>query len=161
VTEGREESDKERIDRELIELLTELRVALPGVQVLFAFLLTVPFQQRFTTVTEFQKTLYFAALLCSAAATAMLIAPSAHHRILFRARDKARILKTANRLTIVGLGFLAAAVVCVVLLITDYLYGLETTIAVTAVTTLVFAVLWYLLPLRRRLRGGVDPADQL
>jgi hypothetical protein len=161
VTNGREESEKERIDRELIELLNELRVALPGVQVLFAFLLVVPFQQRFTTVTQFQKTLYFAALLCSAAATALLIAPSAYHRILFRAREKDTLLKTANRLTIVGLGFLAAAVVCVVLLITDYLYGVETTIAVTAVTGTVFAVLWYLLPLRRRIRGGVDPADQL
>ena len=155
------ESEKERVDRELIELLNELRVALPGVQVLFAFLLVVPFQQRFSTVTQFQKTVYFVGLLCSAAATILLIAPSANHRILFRAREKIRLLRTANAQSIVGLGFLAAAVVCVVLLITDYLYGTETTAAVTVATALGFAFLWYLMPLRRRLRGGVEPDDEL
>ena len=155
------ESEKERVDRELIELLNELRVALPGVQVLFAFLLVVPFQQRFTTVTEFQKTAYFVGLLCAAAATVLLIAPSAQHRILFRAREKPQLLRLANALTIVGLGFLAAAVVCVVMLITDYLYGAETTVIVTALTALGFATLWYLVPLRRRMRGGVAPEDEL
>ena len=155
------EGPKERIDRELIELLNELRVALPGVQVLFAFLLVVPFQQRFTTVTQFQKTTYFVGLLCSAAATILLIAPSANHRILFRAREKAQLMRMANALTIVGLAFLAAAVVCVVVLITDYLYGTETTAVVGVLTGLGFAVLWYLVPLTRRLRGGVDPEDEL
>ena len=155
------ESEKERIDRELIELLNELRVALPGVQVLFAFLLVVPFQQRFTTVTEFQKTLYFVALLCSAAATILLIAPSANHRILFRAREKPALLKRSNVMTIAGLGFLAAAVVAVVMLITDYLYGTETTVVVTAIVALGFAVLWYLVPLRQRASGAVAPKDQL
>jgi hypothetical protein len=155
------ESDKERIDRELIELLNELRVALPGVQVLFAFLLVVPFQQRFASVTEFQKTVYFVGLLCATAATILLIAPSANHRILFRARDKQQLLKLANALTIVGLAFLAAAVDCVVLLITDFLYGTETTVVVAALTALGFAALWYLVPLRRRLRGGVAPEDEL
>ena len=155
------EGPKERIDRELIELLNELRVALPGVQVLFAFLLVVPFQQRFTTVTQFQKTTYFVGLLCSAAATILLIAPSANHRILFRAREKAQLMRLANGLTIAGLAFLAAAVVCVVVLITDYLYGSETTVVVGALTGLGFAVLWYLVPLARRMRGGVAPEDEL
>jgi hypothetical protein len=155
------ESEKERVDRELIELLNELRVALPGVQVLFAFLLVVPFQQRFTTVTEFQKTVYFVGLLCAAAATVLLIAPSANHRILFRAREKPRLLKLANALTIAGLAFLAAAVVCVVMLITDYLYGAQTTAVVAGATGLAFAVLWYLVPLRQRWRGGVAPEDEL
>jgi|SRR5688572_17449372 len=155
------ETEKERVDRELIELLNELRVALPGVQVLFAFLLVVPFQQRFTTVTQFQKTVYFVTLLCAAAATILLIAPSANHRILFRAREKPQLLKTANRMTIVGLAALASAVVGVVLLISDYLYGDETTVVITAVTALGFAVFWYLVPLVRRLRGGVDPSDEL
>jgi uncharacterized protein involved in cysteine biosynthesis len=155
------ESEKERVDRELIELLNELRVALPGVQVLFAFLLVVPFQQRFTTVTQFQKTAYFVALLLSAAASVFLIAPSANHRILFRAREKRQMLRTANSLTMVGLGFLAAAITCVVMLITDYLYGSETTEVVTAASGIAFALLWYGLPLRRRLRGGVAPEDEL
>jgi hypothetical protein len=156
-----EESEKERIDRELIELLNELRVALPGVQVLFAFLLVVPFQQRFVTVTQFQKTTYFVTLLLTAAASAFLIAPSAYHRILFRAREKQHMLKTANLLTIVGLGLLAAAIVGTLLLITDYLYGAETTIVVTGAAALLFAVLWYALPYRKRLRGGVAPEDEL
>ena len=155
------ESDKERIDRELIELLNELRVALPGVQVLFAFLLVMPFQQRFTTVTQFQKTVYFVALLCAAVATILLIAPSANHRILFRAREKSEVLKLANRETIVGMAFLAAAVVAVILLITDYLYGDETTAVATGLSGLGFAVFWYAIPLRRRLRGGVAPEDEL
>jgi uncharacterized protein involved in cysteine biosynthesis len=144
------ESEKERIDRELIELLNELRVALPGVQVLFAFLLVVPFQQRFATVTSFQKTTYFVTLLLAAASCAFLIAPSAHHRILFRAREKRHLLLTANRLAIAGMGFLAAAIVGVLTLITDFLYGATTTIIVTAAGAAVFAALWYALPLRRR-----------
>jgi hypothetical protein len=155
------ETEKERVDRELIELLNELRVALPGVQVLFAFLLVVPFQQRFVTVTQFQKTIYFVALLCSAAASVFLISPSAWHRVLFRAREKPQMLKAANRLTLVGLAFLAAAIVSVVLLITDYLYGKETTIVVSAATGAFFALLWYGLPLRRRFRGGVAEEDRL
>ena len=155
------ESDKERIDRELIELLNELRVALPGVQVLFAFLLVVPFQQRFTTVTQFQKTVYFVALLCAAVATILLIAPSANHRMLFRTREKPEVLKLANREAIVGMAFLAAAVVAVILLITDYLYGDETTAVAAGLSGLGFGFFWYLIPLRRRIRGGVAPEDQL
>src|SRR5918996_1213051 len=103
------EDRKERLDRELIELLNELRVAIPGVQVLFAFLLTVPFTQRFGDVSEFQKTVYFVTLLCAAAASAFLIAPSAYHRLRFRQRDKHQMVVTSNRLAIVGLAFLALA----------------------------------------------------
>jgi Family of unknown function (DUF6328) len=144
------ESDKARIDRELIELLNELRVALPGVQVLFAFLLVVPFQQRFATVTSFQKLVYFVSLLLAAVASALLIAPSAQHRILFRAREKEHLLRTANALAIAGLGFLAAAIVGVLTLITDFLYGTTTTIVVAATAAVLFAGFWYALPLRRR-----------
>ena len=126
IEEQSDESEKERIDRELIELLNELRVALPGVQVLFAFLLVVPFQQRFATVTSFQKTTYFVTLLLAAVSCAFLIAPSAHHRILFRARGKLHLL------------------------ITDFLYGTTTTIIVTVAAAGVFAALWYALPLSRR-----------
>jgi hypothetical protein len=120
------------------------------VQVLFAFLLVVPFQQRFATVTAFQKGVYFVSLLLAAAASALLIAPSVQHRILFRAREKRRLLLTANALAIAGMGFLAAAIVGVLMLITDFLYGTATTIIVTAVAASVFAALWYALPLRRR-----------
>src|SRR5687767_1325579 len=118
-----DEKDGGRLDRELIELLNELRVALPGVQVLFAFLLTVPFTQRFTTLTTTQEKIYYATLLCTTASTILLIAPSAHHRINFRQQDKAYIVFLANRMTIAGLGLLALAMSGVVFLITDVLYG--------------------------------------
>src|SRR3712207_6753340 len=96
------EDRQARTARELIELLNELRVALPGVQVLFAFLLTVPFAQRFAQITATQKKVYFASVLCVALATAFLIAPTAYHRIQFRERDKEQMLITSNHFAIVG-----------------------------------------------------------
>src|SRR5881296_174363 len=109
------ESKEERLDRELIELLNELRVALPGVQVLFAFLLTVPFSQRFQRLTGTQRSVYFASFIC--AALAILIAPSSYHRLLFRHRDKERMLFTSNRLAIAGMALAAVSVSGVVFLI--------------------------------------------
>jgi hypothetical protein len=153
VGDGREnESEEERLDRNLIGLLTELRVALPGVQVLFAFLLTVPFTQRFTTLTSTQEKVYYATLLLTTASTVLLIAPSAHHRINFRQQDKAYIVFLANKLTILGLMFLALAMSGVVFLITDVLYGSTATGVATAATLLAFATLWYAVPIWRRLR---------
>jgi Family of unknown function (DUF6328) len=161
---GREESEAERLDRNLLELLNELRVALPGVQVLFAFLLTVPFTQRFSTLSSGQEKVYYATLVATAISALLLIAPSAHHRINFRQQDKQYIVFFANRLTIAGLGFLALATSGVMWLITDLLYGsTATTIAVTA-TVLAFATLWYVIPLVRRVRGfprlSADESDQ-
>ena len=151
---GREETEKERLDRNLIELLNELRVALPGVQVLFAFLLTVPFTQRFSSLTSGQETIYYGTLVCTAISTALLIAPSAHHRINFRQQEKHYIVFLANRLTIAGLAFLALAMSGVMLLITDILYGTTATIVAATATVLVFTVLWYVMPLVRRARRG-------
>jgi uncharacterized integral membrane protein len=151
----RHESEEERLDRNLTELLNELRVALPGVQVLFAFLLGVPFTQRFASLASYQEDIYFATLLCAAAASAFLIAPSAHHRISFRQRDKRHIVFVANRFAIVGLGFLALAMTGVVLLVTDVIFGVLATAVATAATALLFAVLWYVMPLLRRMsRSG-------
>jgi hypothetical protein len=147
----RDESEEERLDRNLLELLNELRVALPGVQVLFAFLLTVPFSQRYSVLAPYQEKIYFGTLICSAAATACLIAPSVHHRVEFRMQDKHHIVLLANRLAIIGLAFLALAMTGVVLLITDLLYGAAVTAIVTAATALVFGLLWYGIPVRRRL----------
>lgn len=151
---NQEESEKERVDRELIELLNELRVALPGVQVLFAFLLTVPFTQRFSEITPFQRNVYFATLLTSAAATVLLIAPSAYHRLNFRQQIKLQLLRRSNVMVIVGLGFLALAIVEVVLLITDILFGTGTVAIVTAATAGAFALFWFVLPLVERLTGS-------
>ena len=149
---NREESEEERLDRNLLELLNELRVALPGVQVLFAFLLTVPFTQRFTILSGKQETIYYVTLLATAASALLLIAPSAHHRINFRQQDKAYIVFLANRLTICGLGFLAVAMSGVVWLITDLLYGSTVTAIATAATAFAFATVWYVVPTVRRMR---------
>jgi uncharacterized membrane protein YiaA len=151
---GRPETEQERVDRNLGELLGELRVALPGVQVLFAFLLVVPFNQRWTTVTKFQEKVYFVTLLCAAAASAFLIAPSVQHRIEFRRQDKEYIVVVANRLAIIGLGFLAVAMTGVILLVTDVLFGTLTVVLACAAVATMFAVLWYLIPLRRRLSAS-------
>ena len=148
---GRDESENERLDRNLEELLGELRVALPGVQVLFAFLLVVPFNQRFADITSFQETVYLATLLCATAACVCLIAPTAHHRIEFRHQDKRRIVFGATRLAIVGLTLLALAMTGAVTFVTDFLYG-PTTVTIVAVSVaLLFALLWYAIPIRRLL----------
>ena len=149
---GRDESEGERLDRNLSELLQELRVALPGVQVLFAFLLAVPFQQNFTKITGFEKGVYFFTLLCTALSAILLIAPSPYHRVTFRLQQKRELIHFANRLTIAGLTFLALAMTGAVVLITDVLF---TSTAVTAIAGVsaasAFAFFWYVLPLRRRL----------
>jgi Family of unknown function (DUF6328) len=145
----RNESEEERLDRNLMELLQELRVALPGIQVLFAFLLVVPFQQGWVDVTEFEKIVYYVTLLFTAAASICLIAPTARHRIRFRDLDKKWIVETANRLTIVGLAFLGLAIGGALLLIAHVVFGN----AMAAVTTIVVmgAIVWtwFLAPLRR------------
>jgi len=147
---GRAESEHDRVDRNLQELLGELRVALPGVQVLFAFLLVVPFNQRFAAVTAFQQKLYLATLLCAAGATAFLIAPTVHHRLMFRRQDKEHLVVVANRQAVVGLTFLAVAMTGAVVLVTDVLFAPRTTISAGVLVGLAFALLWYALPLRRR-----------
>src|SRR5436190_8010089 len=118
-----DEDQKTRRDRELIELLNELRVVLPGVQVLFAFLLTVPFSNGYTRMTHLQRDMYFVTFLATALATILLIAPSTYHRLLFRRGDKERMLYTANRMTIIGTMFLAVAMASAVFVITDVLFG--------------------------------------
>jgi hypothetical protein len=149
---GRPETEEERLDRNLGELLGELRVALPGVQVLFAFLLVVPFNARFATLTSGQKHLYLASLLFAGVASALLIAPAAHHRVTFRLQDKKYLVLTANRLAIVGLACLAIAMTTAIGLVTDVVFDSGTAVAVSTAIGLLFLALWYVMPLRRRLR---------
>jgi hypothetical protein len=146
---GREETEEERVDRNLQEMLGELRVALPGVQVLFAFLLVVPFNQRFAQVSDAQKTIYLITLLFTTASTVCLIAPTVHHRIEFRRQNKEAIVRAGNRIVIVGLALLAIAMTGAVLFVTDVLYGAGTTIAAAGGAAIAFIVLWYAIPLRR------------
>ena len=147
---GNDEDEKQRRDRELIELLNELRVAMPGVQVLFAFLLIVPFSSGYSKMSGTERDVYFVAFLCAAVATILLIAPSAHHRLRFRARQKEELLLRANRLAIVGLGFLSAAISAAVFVITDVLYHEPWSALVSAASALAFGWVWYVVPMFRR-----------
>jgi len=156
---GRDESDDERLDRNLGELLQELRIALPGVQVLFAFLLAVPFQQNFTKITPFQEKVYFATLICTAISAALLISPTAYHRLTFHLQQKKELVYVSNRLSIAGLGFLALAMTGAIVLITDVLFGPAATAVFGIAAVTMFAVLWGLLPLRRRLSLAQEEAD--
>jgi Family of unknown function (DUF6328) len=144
------EDPQERTARELIELLNELRVILPGVQVLFAFLLMVPFTQRFPDLDDLETGVFFMTLLCTAVATALLIAPSAHHRILWRGGVREQRLVLGNILTIAGLIFLLPAIVGVVFVITAFIFGLTAAVVVTGLLALFFVMLWFVFLLRYR-----------
>jgi len=143
-----DETHHERVNRELIELLNELRLALPGVLVLFGFLLAVPFASRFEAVTRIEKGAYMVSLLCSVAGSILLMAPTALHRLRWRDVDKEELMRVSNKLAIAGTVFLAAAMTSAVFLVTEVLLGTWATILVTAFTGCAFLFGWYLLPLR-------------
>lgn len=143
-----EETHHERVNRELIEMLNELRLALPGVLVLFGFLLAVPFASRFEAVNRIEKGAYMVSLLCSVAGAILLMAPTALHRLRWRDVDKEELMRVSNRLAIAGTVFLAGAMTSAVFLVTEVLLGTWATILVTTVTGCGFLLGWYVLPLR-------------
>jgi len=149
----RSEEEQERLNRQMTELLNELRVAMPGVQVLFGFLLAVPFQQRFQDVNDFQRDVYFVTLLASATATAFLIAPSAYHRIAFQTGDRPRIIRVGTVQFVCGLVALAIAMNGAVLLVTDVLFQATTVVVTLVITGSLFAWLWFGIGLWRRMRS--------
>ena len=156
---GDGETHKERIDRELMELLNELRVALPGVQFLFAFLLIVPFQQVTQGADEFQRDVYYVALLSAAITTALLIAPAAQHRVLFRQKEKEALLHRANRSAFAGLVVLALAISSAVLLVVDVLFS-RTQAWVTAGAVAALLLWWWVLvPFWQRAHSDQPPDD--
>jgi len=146
----RSEEEQDRLNRQMIELLNELRVAMPGVQVLFGFLLAVPFQQRFAEVDDFQKIVYFVTLLAAATATAFLIAPSAYHRIVFRQHDKPHIIRLGTRQFLGGIVALSVAMTGAVLLVTDVLFGAPTVVVTVIAVAGMFGWLWFGIGLWRR-----------
>ena len=147
------EREERKVDRQMIELLNELRIALPGVQILFAFLLTVPFSVRFADLTVFQRDVYYVTLVAAMLSAACLIAPSAAHRLRFHQGERAWIVESANELMIAGLVFLAIALGCSALLITDMMFdGARVWIYSGALAAIVIG-LWFGRPLVRRLRG--------
>jgi cation transport ATPase len=146
----RSDEEQQRLNRQMTELLNELRVAMPGVQVLFAFLLAVPFQQRFQTVNAFQRDVYLFTLLAAATATAFLVAPSAYHRIAFQEHEKEHIIQMGTRQFVCGIVALAVAMTGAVLLVTDVLFQTTTTIVVVVCVAAIFVWLWFGIGLRRK-----------
>jgi len=157
---GRNETQLERCDRNLAELMQEVRVVQTGVQILFAFLLTAPLAPRFPELSEFQQLTYFATLLAAGAAAVLLIAPTAYHRILFRLGDKEHLVDVANRFTLAGLTCVALSMVGALLFVTDLLFDATTVMAgTTALAALGCLVFWCLAPLRRRARIRPSTGD--
>ena len=150
----RDETGAERHDRQLGELLQELRVALPGVQVIFGFLLTVPFSARFADTTTFQRDVFFATLLLTAAATVLMMAPTAIHRFLFRRGLKGGVVELGHRLTLAGLAMLALAIAGALVLVTDVLFDTVAAVVLGVLVVIVTAVLWAVLPLAHARRAG-------
>jgi hypothetical protein len=164
---GRNETPLERLDRNLQELLSELRVVVTGVQVLFAFLLVVPFNVGFSHIGPFQRGVYFVTLVLVALASVCMLAPAAHHRILFRNDDKEHIVFVSNRLMIAGLGFLALAMCGSLLLVATKLFGVTTGVITVLLASVPFIVIWFVMPLLRKARlngsqpgSGAQLADQ-
>jgi Kef-type K+ transport system membrane component KefB len=151
-----EESKGERLNRELMELLQELRVVIPGVQILLAFLLTAPFQQRFAQLPGSMRNAFFASIACPTLATAFLIAPSAHHRLRWRAGEKERLVRVGNQMAIIGTVFLAAAIVLALYVITDVLFTTDLAVITAIAALVVFAVLWYVVPWLGRFNSSSD-----
>jgi len=146
----RSEDEQKRLDRELIELLNELRVALPGVQVLFAFMLVVPFSQGFSSLSTVERWIYFAAFITAALAAALLIAPSSYHRIRFRQGDKEKMVTLGNHFLLWGLGFVAVSMSLAVGLISEFVFGTIMALIGGLGVGAALAWFWFGLPLSRR-----------
>lgn len=152
----RGESRLERLDRNTVELVNELRVAGNGVQVMLAFLLVVPFNNRFTRLTAFDRYDYFVTLLCIAIAAALLIAPSVHHRLLFRQGEKAYLVSLGTKLAIAASIFIAVGLTGILVLISDVMFGGLTALVVGALGAMFVAMLWFAVPLRHLRRGRLQ-----
>ena len=150
---ARDETQDERDDRNLMELLQELRVAGLGVQVLFGFLLSLPFTNGFVKLTHAQRGLFTADLILAAFATVLLLAPVAYHRIVFRRHLKEPLIRAANRMAIAGLAAVALAVAIAVILVTSFVEGTTSALIVGLFIGCLFAALWFVVPLVRRQRS--------
>ncbi|WP_406297866.1 DUF6328 family protein [Embleya sp. NBC_00888] len=152
-----DETSKERLDRELNELLQGLRIAIPGVQFMYAFLLTVPFAQGFARVTEFQKDVFLVALISTALSSVCFIAPAVQHRLLFRGGAKDVLLRRSNRYGIAGALALAVAMTSAILLVVDYLFGRSWALSVAIPLSALILWVWLLQPVITRFRRAGDP----
>jgi Family of unknown function (DUF6328) len=146
----RHESEAERDDRNLAELLQELRVVGLGVQVLFGFLLSLPFTNRFARLNHGQRDLYLVTLVLSALATALLLGPVAYHRLVFRRGQKEGLVRAASVMAIAGLAVVGLAVSAAVLLVTGFVASGVPAVLITVFVVCVFAIVWFAFPLARR-----------
>jgi len=147
-----DESKKERLDRELTELLNGLRVLLPGVQVLLAFLFSVPFSARFSEVNTFQRVVFYVTLVAAAMAVAMLGTPAAQHRVLFRAKEKDTLVLSANRYALLGSAAVVVSVVAGTLLIVDFVFDSVLAGVTAGLLLAVMVWTWFLEPALHRRR---------
>ena len=143
---GPGETEAERADRNVIELLNELRVVGIGIQVLFGFLLTIPFDNRFTKLDPAQRGVYLATVTLAAVSIALLVAPVAYHRLLFRRHEKESLVRVTNVLAIAGLVTVGLAVSCAVLLVVSFVAPGAPAVVITAIAVVAFAGLWFALP---------------
>jgi predicted membrane channel-forming protein YqfA (hemolysin III family) len=150
--QGSQKRSREELDQEWGELVEEHRLAMPGVQVLFAFLLILPFQSRFDDLTKVEEYVYLAALLCAAFAIILLITPTTSHRIRWRQQDKEALMQLATATALAATVFIAASMTASVFLIVDVVFGSPTTMIVTTIVGGAFVVFWYAVPVWRRLR---------
>jgi O-antigen ligase len=146
----RDETPPERLDRNTMELLNELRVANTGVQVMFAFLLVVPFNNGWKQTDSFERTVYFITLLVVALSAFLLMAPAVHHRVLFRRGEKPFVIETANAMAIGGMVCVALGFVGILILISDVVVGHAGPVIVGALAAAAVGGLWFALPLARR-----------
>lgn len=147
------EQEAQRLGRNLTDLLNELRVAGTGIQVMFAFLLVVPFNAGWKKASSFDQRVYFASLLCIAIASVLLIAPSVHHRLLFRQRERGYLVQVGTRLAIVAAGFLALGLTGILVLISNYVFGTSAAITVGIAAAVVVTSVWFVVPLRHHHRS--------
>ena len=155
----RSEPDSERLGRNVTDLLNELRVAGTGVQVMFAFLLVVPFNAGWKQASAFDRWDYFITLLCVAIAAVLLIAPSVHHRLLFRQHQRAYLVRVGTRLAIVAAAFLAVGLTGILVLISNFVFGTVAALSVGAAAAIVVMSVWFVLPASRRHDRSEDAAE--
>jgi uncharacterized protein DUF6328 len=153
------ESAKQRTDRQLIELLNELRVALPGAQVLLAFLLIAPFQTHYSRTTKFERSLLYAAVLLTAAGVLLLMAPSVYHRVRWHEGGKEDVVRVGHRLFLIGTAVLALGLLCAVFVVTELIAGVPGAIVATVVVVGIVASTWYVLPIVRGHREDIQRSE--
>jgi hypothetical protein len=153
------ESPKEKADRQLLELLNELRVALPGAQFLFAFLLTVPFASRFDDLAQGLRDVYYACLLCTTTATILLMAPTVYHRARWQNGDKGQVIRVGHRMFLAGMAFLALAMISAVFLVTYVVIGVAGAVVATTTSSTLLVAAWCVLPLYARSSGSDEHGE--